>query len=173
MAATVTDTARYRVHCAEHDTIVPNAQVARIKATDADMSGLCMYFHTAEEKVDGEWVPVHVAEARRILAAPVGPDSVFDGLIKGRGGWTRETAAQADATADAGTPQWRAALGPHQYAILTSDGSEADTGRWHIDDRCGGPAEDGDWVRYERWTAEGRVGHGFVCRSCRGLLQTG
>lgn len=53
-------------------------------------------------------------------------------------------------------------------AILTEDGRTANYREWHR-----GPVADGDWVRYERYTAEGRVAHGFVHRTSRMLVQAG
>lgn len=51
---------------------------------------------------------------------------------------------------------------------LTEDGRSAWVEAWHEE------GEDaGDWVRYERWTAEGRVAHGYVHRVSRRLLQAG
>jgi hypothetical protein len=55
-----------------------------------------------------------------------------------------------------------------EMVVLTADGRYANFREWHE-----GDATDDDWVRYERWTAEGRVAHGFIDRGTRKLLQTG
>ena len=54
-------------------------------------------------------------------------------------------------------------------AILTTDGHGADRTEWHTGDE---PAAD-EWVQYEAWTTEGRVGHGFVHATSRKVVQSG
>jgi len=106
--------------------------------------------------------------ARLILEAPlrtrVGDLTVYTG------GWSRERGQYADSVGEAGSPEWIAALGTHERATLTSDGRAANREQWC---QCGEPASDAEWVRYEHWTAAGRVAHGFVHSECRRLLQTG
>lgn len=58
---------------------------------------------------------------------------------------------------------------PMVEVLLTADGSHGNPQAWHTD----GPTGDDDWVAYERWTAEGRVGHGFLHRQSRRLIQAG
>lgn len=92
-------------------------------------------------------------------------------------GWSRERGDAANAVAEPGSEEWRAALGVPERVTLTSDGLGANRGRWC---EChaappGGQVRAGEWVRYEAWTAEGRVAHGFVHApwECRRLLQVG
>jgi hypothetical protein len=106
------------------------------------------------------------ALAAAILAAPVGTQIAH--LTKNHGGWDAATAARADATAAAGTQEWRDALGTHQTATLTSDGRGARRDMWC---ECGTPGA--RWVRYEAYTAAGQDAHGFICPDCRGITQTG
>jgi len=49
---------------------------------------------------------------------------------------------------------------------LTEDGRQAITNCWHT-------GEDNGWVYAERWTAEGRVFHGYVDSVSRRILQSG
>lgn len=56
---------------------------------------------------------------------------------------------------------------PAQEVTLTEDGRGAIRVGWHTD----GPAA--EWVRYEVWTPEGRIAHGFVDSVSRRLLQVG
>lgn len=112
--------------------------------------------------------------AAAILAAdlldPVRGDRTQVGdLFISSAGWSRERAAAADAAAEAGTPEWIAALGTHEHATLTGDGGSANRARWC---RCGDP-DVLEWVRYEHWTASGCEAHGYVHRECRRLLQAG
>jgi hypothetical protein len=82
-------------------------------------------------------------------------------------GWSGERSAAAAA----GSPGWRAALGTYEHATLTSDGQEADCGKW-----CTCPNDDvfaDQWIRYEFWTALGLEKHGYVHSACRQLLQAG
>ena len=55
-----------------------------------------------------------------------------------------------------------------EMVVLTEDGGFADFGRWHE-----GDSDIDTWVRYERYTTEGRVGHGYVDATTRRLVQTG
>jgi hypothetical protein len=91
-------------------------------------------------------------------------------LTVNTGGWSKDAADRADAAAEAGSESWRAALGPYEHATLTDGGGAAITDAWC---RCLGREDVVDWVRYEQWTVEGRVGHGFVCPDCRKLVQVG
>lgn len=55
-----------------------------------------------------------------------------------------------------------------EEVTLTADGQTANNRVWHE----GEPA-DGNWIYYERWTTEGRIGHGYVDRITRKLVQAG
>lgn len=93
----------------------------------------------------------------------------FDGpMVLNGGGWSKETADAADAAAPVGIAEWKAALGPYEHVTLTADGQGAIRDTWC---ECGTGAE--DWVRYEGWTVQGMVAHGFVCGTCRKITQTG
>ncbi len=75
------------------------------------------------------------------------------------------------AASDAGDVEaLHAALGPYQVATLTDDGRQAVTRGWCS---CGRSGNAATWARYERWTEKGLDGHGYVCRNCRYLTQTG
>jgi hypothetical protein len=178
-AAAATDVA-FRVHCGEYDTpAVRTYDRAFRLMLDTERTGHCTLGgeHTVEMRVDGEWLPAHLGFARLILAARSRATvDTFDGsLVKVAGTWAREVGDAADAVAEAGSPEWVAFLNatPQIEATLTSDGRHAETGRWHIDDRCGGPCPVDQWVRVERWSTAGREFHGFICGDCRGLVQTG
>jgi hypothetical protein len=54
------------------------------------------------------------------------------------------------------------------HVVLSQDGRRVDYSNWHE-----GPAEDAEWVFYERWTPEGRRAHGWVHSVSRKLLQSG
>ena len=164
----------YRVVCAEHVLEVAGPEQAERQLAAVEKLGGCRLLHTVEALVDGQWVPMHLVRAREILAAPCGATlHTADGpLIKNSGAWPKQAGERADAVADAGRdPQaWIAALGAHERAILTGDGREARRDGWCS---CLPPPALETWIRYERWTGEGRVGHGFLCPSCRFLTQTG
>lgn len=122
-----------------------------------------------EAQFEGEWLPAHLALAKQALATKVGRTvDTFDGpLTKHHGSWSAEATARADAVAGkVGAKEWRAALGPHAEATLTGDGQAAIVRGW-----CDCSAV--EQVRYERWSARGREAHGFVCKTCRRLTQTG
>lgn len=178
MSGPATKTAApYRVTCSQHVREFRTEQAARIIGlASIERLGACRELHTIEVRTPDGWVPLHLHRARQILAAPVGPEPIDtpDGpLIKARGGWSKETAARADAASEAGSDAWYAALGPHEYAVLTSDGHGARTDAWHRNELCADRADADRWVRYERYTAEGRVGHGYLCPTCRQVTQTG
>lgn len=72
---------------------------------------------------------------------------------------------------DATDPQvWRELCGPAMTTELSEDGRYFESRRWCScdEERAGEGA-----VYVERWTAVGRVFHGWVCPSCRRLTQTG
>jgi hypothetical protein len=111
--------------------------------------------------------------AAAILAAPLAASRTqVGGMFIVLAGWSRERDFAVSAVALPGTPEWRAALGPHEHATLTSDGKGANRSKW-----CTCPNDDvsaaDQWVRYEYWTAEGCERHGFVHSECRRLLQAG
>lgn len=114
--------------------------------------------------------------AAAILAAPLydaeaGARTRVGSMIIAGGGWSKERGDAADAAAEPGTPEWRAALGDHEHATLTADGHGANRGTW-----CACPNDEvfaDQWIRYEHWTAEGMSRHGYVHSECRRLLQAG
>lgn len=66
---------------------------------------------------------------------------------------------------------WSDVCGPGvspSQVVLSSDGFNVDVDWCH----CLTVIED-DWQYYERWSARGRVGHGWACSDCRGILQVG
>ena len=167
-------TTRYRVACSEFSssTTFASAEGARRRMIDIESLDECQELHTVEVLTEsGEWVALHKAIAAAILAAKLGAEvETFDGTMKvNSGGWSKETAARADATAEVGSSAWVTALGAHEWATVTSDAGTAWVTAWC---QCQGAGID-EWVRYERWTAEGRVAHGFVHDACRKLTQTG
>lgn len=116
------------------------------------------------------------ALAAAILATHLGRRVVtLDGpLYVSQGGWSRErevevrdTPAYRDAVS---VGDYRAALGPYQHATLTADGRGARRDMWC---RCAPAPAVARWVRYEHWTTLGRTGHGFLCPTCRGIVQAG
>jgi hypothetical protein len=104
--------------------------------------------------------------AAAILAAPVGTH--IGPMTKNHGGWDADAGRRADATADPGSDEWRAALGAHTTATLTGDGRGA---RRDMFCRCNTPVT--RWVRYEAYSAAGQEAHGFICPDCRGITQAG
>jgi len=179
VTATATAARRqFRVHCAEHDRPCTSAEQAIRVLTDIELSGHCQQAHTAETLVDGQWLPLHIARAREILAAPLA--TVFDDLMVTHRTWPPAAEAtpafrqRLAANAAAGMPvfeAYSAALGPAAAVTLTADGRGARRDGW-----CRCPDAEGDddsWIRYEHWTAEGRHAHGFLCRTCRFIKQSG
>jgi hypothetical protein len=169
----------YRVVCAEYVSKTMRTQgqaekwMRRTEAGDLIGPG-CSNLHTIEIRPsDGPWVPLHRYRAARVLAAPVGltPIELPDGtLIKMHGGWSKETAARANSVAEPGSEAWVAELGSHEDATLTGDGLGCRSDVWC---RCVPQPGCDVWVRYERYTGEGRVAHEYVCPTCRGLVQSG
>ena len=160
---------QYRVSCAEYTSEPFGTEVeAWQQLTSIDK--VCTELHTIHvQQEGGEWLPLHQHKARQILAAKVG--STIEGLVKCHGGWSAETAERAGAVAEPGSPEWYAALGPHETATLTADGRGAETSAW-----CMTHTHPADiWVRYERWSARGQEAHGYVCpeSTCRHLVQSG
>lgn len=161
---------QYRVTCREYSQPVATLAKAEAWVTHVETQGACLYLHTIEVEVDGEWVPLHVHRARQILAAPLNqaietPDGP---LTKSHGTWSAEASQRADAAGEVASDEWWAALGPHSEATLTGDGRGVVTTGWCTDN----PSAD-TWVRYERYSDRGREAHGFVCPDCRRLVQTG
>lgn len=167
---------RYRVVCAEHTvtrTTLGAAERLADQLNHKPEAGGCLNWHQVQILADGEWVARHVLQAREILAAPAGqrfelPDGA---LVKAEGGWSAETAAKLGDLPDTATvAQVRGILGRHEWATLTTDGRMAGAS-W-----CGCSGVDfREWVRYERYTAEGRTAHGYVHADirCRAVLQSG
>ena len=178
MSRTPTADHTHRVVCPEWTEYRTGLAAAQRWMVNVETTGQCRQLHTVEVRDGDAWTPLHLWRAQRILAAPVGPDplpaDVADGLIKCQGGWTPEDGARADRLAqpDWTRQQWLEELGPHKDATLTSDGRGARTDAWCTCLR-GSTTGDGAWVRYERWTAQGRVAHGYVHQLCRFVLQTG
>lgn len=105
--------------------------------------------------------------AALILRAPL--PTRAGGLTIYTGGWSREHGDAAAAAGEPGSAAWITALGAYEHATLTGDGKAAQRDGW-----CHCPGQPADsWVPYESWTAAGRVAHGFVCQSCRALIQVG
>lgn len=107
----------------------------------------------------------HLAAA--ILAAKVAT-RIADRLTIVTAGWSKQRGDEADAAAPVGSNEWIAKLGAHQHATLTYDGKAANRDAW-----CRCPEDPETWIRYEQWTARGVEAHGYVCRECRALTQTG
>jgi hypothetical protein len=91
--------------------------------------------------------------------------------------WTPEQGAQLDALLNvepnpdrARLNEMLAALGTPAQVRMSADGLGFDTHGWC---RCATEPDAMTWVRYERWTPAGREGHGYVCPTCRLLVQTG
>ena len=173
-----TTTPTHRIVCADFTLDTTSLSLARTLAARVDAAKTCAHSHTIEVRTGDEWLPLHTALARAILAAPLNATvDTFDGqLTKVSGGWSAEAAQRADQGADRDTDfaAWKAAIGPHEHALLTSDGR----GTGHSWCTCGtgggtGGGTDGGPVRYERWTTEGRTAHGFACPSCRMIVQVG
>jgi hypothetical protein len=105
--------------------------------------------------------------AAAILSAPL--TAKAGALSIASAGWSFAAAAAARKAGEVGTPAWRAAIGPHEHATLTSDSQYIGDGFC----RCDPEPAITTWVRYEKWTAAGCGGHGFACPSCRRITQTG
>jgi hypothetical protein len=103
-----------------------------------------------------------------ILAAPCA--TLVGGLVVKSHGWDAADGDRADAAGPAGSPEWHAALGQPRHAELTADGLYASPTTWC---RCYPDPTPGAWIAYETWTRAGRVAHGYICRTCRNLLQAG
>lgn len=122
------------------------------------------------------WIE-HAAITSRIIRRAALRDVVRDSetgeeLILALRSWSKEVGDGAAAAIAAGqfsndSAGWEAALGLPTEVVLTDDGGLVDTSGWCVD------VAGSEWVRYERWSAVGRVGHGFVCEYCRRLTQTG
>jgi hypothetical protein len=88
------------------------------------------------------------------------------------GGWSKQTGDRLDA-AMATNPDLdvRAFLGAYERVLLVDHPDV----RVHAEGWCRcTPGPDADtWVRYEKHTAAGRVGHGWACPTCGGITQTG
>lgn len=115
-------------------------------------------------------IPAHILTAAHILTLRTRDE--HDGLIVNHRSWSEEASnsegvAEALATDDPGALY--EALGTPEEVTLTGDGRSADPKSWCLCVRVLEP------VRYERWTAEGRVAHGYVCPKvvCRRLVQSG
>lgn len=102
-----------------------------------------------------------------ILALGVGRE--HDGLIVCHRQWTAGTlTAQAREAIDGGADTDQV-LGRAVMAVLTADGRHYDCTGW-----CGCPdVAHEDWVRFQRWSNAGLDAHGYACRTCRKILQTG
>jgi hypothetical protein len=164
------------------------------RAAQADESGDCRYSHQVvtsgvrpateaelntvlaerqaafltAEPGDPDWRESTQELAALWLSAPLGTSA--HGLTVAGGGWSKEAADRADAAGEPSSPAWYVALGRREHVTLTDDGRSAETSAWC---RCSPePPMDG-WVQYQRWTERGQEAHGYVCRKCRHLLQSG
>lgn len=164
----------HRVICADDTRETFSLASAQRHLVNVQTLGICLFLHTIEVRSGDDWIPLHIARAQEILAAPLGTviDSPDGRLSKAAGSWSKETSERASTAVGEGADHaaWIAALGPHEDATLTADGRGA-----HVDSWCTCPTEPPSeaWTRYERWTAQGRAGHGYVCPRCRYLTQTG
>lgn len=164
----------HRVVCPDFTQELPDLATAQRHLSGVEAAGKCRQIHTIEVRDGNEWVPLHIARAREILAAPMqAPITTPDGpVVKVAGSWSAEAGERAETTAGkAGDDPaaYLAALGPHEEATLSSDGGQVQAGAWCA---CG-VVDSAAMVRYERWTAAGRVAHGYVHAVCRRLTQTG
>jgi hypothetical protein len=138
----------------------------------ADKSGDCRYPHKV---VCSQVRPTTEAELDTLLAER---ESMFLDAEPGDPDWRETTLELAAAWLNA--PQGMSAADgltvaddqppPRESVTLTSDGSYAAPSSWC---RCSPEPDMDGWVQYERWSERGREAHGFVCRSCRRLLQSG
>lgn len=175
MTATSGSRHSHRVVCADFTKSFRDEDAAQRWMTDVEVSGQCRQRHTVEVLVDGAWLARHIARAREILAAAVGTriDTPDGPLIIAHAGWSRQSAERpaaraADAAGD--VDAYLAALGAHDHATLTADGRGARTDGWC---QCEPGPPLATTVRYERWTDQGRVAHGYLCPTCRFITQTG
>jgi hypothetical protein len=92
-------------------------------------------------------------------------------LTKVSGSWSAEAGQHAEKVADpyVDIAAWRAAMGPHEAVLLSSDGRTVNRLAWCA---CGLAATVNP-VRYERWTLGGLEAHGWACASCRSVVQAG
>lgn len=165
---------RYRVRCDEYTQTFQSEARARAQVARIEQAGACLLLHTVDIQPgsEGPWLPIHVHRAQLILAAPLGAiiDTPNGPLIKAYGGWSAEAAARADSAAEPGSPKWLSLLGTHERASLVSDGRGCIPETWCS---CQAGPDSATWVRYERYTAEGRAAHGYLCPTCRRLVQSG
>lgn len=119
---------------------------------------------------DAGYAHLAASQAAKILSAKVGDqiDTLDGPMYVKTAGWSKETGVRLDA-ARAANPDLdvRAFLGRYEHALLVS----APKARVHADGWCGcGDSTTADrWVRYEKYTAKGRVGHGWACPDCGGI----
>ncbi|MFD9964905.1 hypothetical protein [Amycolatopsis sp. NPDC058986] len=164
----------HRVVCRDYTHQTRNLAAAQGYLAGVESAGHCQLPHTIEVHIEGRWVPLHIALAREILAADLRTvvDTPDGRLVKARGGWSKQKCEHADRAANVSSDPkgWAAALGPHEHATLTADGRGARTDSWC---QCEPEPTAETWIRYERWTMQGRAVHGYLCPGCRGLTQTG
>lgn len=114
------------------------------------------------------------AKLRDRVETPDGP------MYVKTGGWSKETGDRVEAALAANPGRYREGVtnadyrtlaGPYERVLLVSDPAA----RVHAQDWCTCPGSDNAdaWVRYEKYTAAGRVGHGWACPGCGGITQTG
>ena len=111
----------------------------------------------------------HAERVAAILALPL--HGQYDGLTVIERSFPKEigdSPAVLEACATGDRVALLRAMGPATTILLTADGGRADYRFW-----CACPLTPDEYLRYERWTAEGRVAHGYVCCTCRRLVQTG
>lgn len=166
---------QYRITCTDMSVdLRGDYTTALTRLIEIETLGACPEEHTIEMRdADGNWRPWHLAMAQRVLTSNL-RDTIDTGdgppLVLVQGGWSADTARTADAVAQPGTDEWLAALGPYERAILTSDGTSINNTQWCT---CPNQAAATDWIRYERWTSQGRIAHGYCCPTCRAVTQTG
>lgn len=126
----------------------PGAQHQRVRPTQEGLNAI------------GKLTPA------QIMALDVG--AAYDGLIVATRSWSAEHSQAAKAVAGGDLAAYEAALGVPSELLLTSDGGGYARGQW-----CPCELYEDEWVRFERWSARGRTGHGFLHGACRRLLQSG
>ncbi|GAA4626767.1 hypothetical protein GCM10023196_036350 [Actinoallomurus vinaceus] len=114
-----------------------------------------------------------ITSPAELLALPL--QARYDGMILAHRVWpddVLDTTPAKDAIAREDHDALIRAFGVPRAVTFTSDGRDAHPKAWC---ECH-PEQDGaPWVRYERWTSDGREAHGYVCPTitCRRLLQSG
>lgn len=118
--------------------------------------------HAAQTMADAHECP-------EVLTLPL--RAAHNGLRVSSRSWAEGVGAQLAAAIDADpaldASEWLAAR-PAESVVLTGDALHVDRTAW-----CAGRCGDPEPVQYEAWTAAGRTAHGWACRVCRKVTQTG